>query len=223
MKSVIFDMDGVLFLTERLGYTTGREVCRKHGMDLTMEEYNKFMAGKRTYDAARTYLENKKADTTIAHVMVEEFRKMKRDVLKNRLKEEIVMRDGTIEMLERLRPKYRIALATSSVKEFALCILKGFGILDFFEVKLFAEDVNRGKPDPEIYCKTLQRLGLDSSECVVVEDSVNGINAAKAAGIKCIGIKSPEFNRNIKVADVVIDGFGDLTPAFIEGLGKKTL
>lgn len=220
MKSVIFDMDGVLVFTEKLGYITVREVCKKHGMDLTIGDYNRFMAGKRTDDAARTYLEKKKADISIAPVMVEEFRRLKRDVLVNRMKDEIVMRDGTIEMLERLGPKYRIALATSSAKEFALCILKGFGIFDFFEVKLFAEDVKKGKPDPEIYQKTLQRLGLKPSDCVVVEDSVNGINAAKAAGIKCIGIKSPEFNRNIKIADVVIDGFKSLTPSFIENLGK---
>lgn len=222
MKAVIFDMDGVLFFTESLNFMAAKETCRKRGIAISKADYVKHMVGKRTNEAVISFLESKGLDVSMAQEMVADFRRMKREVFRSGAKDAVLMRPGTVDALIGLSSRYRIALATSSIREFTMELLERFKIGKYFEAVLTAEDTKNGKPDPEIYRKASEALKLPTRECIAIEDTVHGIMSAKGAGMKCIGIKTPEFNnREISIADAVISGFGELTPALIENIGKS--
>jgi HAD superfamily hydrolase (TIGR01509 family) len=224
MKAVIFDMDGVLVLTERMGYEVAEKVCKRHGFALNPEDYNRILAGRRTAECARDYLKEKGGKPALAPVMVREFREMKREILRNRMKQFISVREGSRKMLNRLQGRYRLALATSTIKEFTDIMMEGFGLGKFFEVMLTAEDVSKGKPDPEIYLQVAGKLGLEPGDCAVVEDSPNGIRSAKNAGMACIAVRSDFFrDRDLSEADAVIEGFDELTPELVEKITKGEL
>ncbi len=99
---------------------------------------------------------------------------------------------GLSELLNWLEAHgYRKAVATSSKPTFKEIIFNHLGLQDRFEVVVTADEVSRGKPSPEIYQLALHRLGLSPSQCIVLEDSAPGLNAAKGAGCFCIIVPNP--------------------------------
>ena len=90
------------------------------------------------------------------------------------------------EILEYLKPKYRLALASSTNGTAVERQLKNAGVIDYFETRTTGEMVEHSKPDPEIYLMACHSLGLDPHECVAIEDSPNGIRSAAAAGLKVV-------------------------------------
>lgn len=101
-----------------------------------------------------------------------------------------------------------IVLATSTIRSFTEMILKGLSIIDFFDCIITAEDVENGKPDPEIYNLSVQKSALSKDLSVVYEDSKNGILSAKSANLLCIGIHTKGFNDEaVKYADYIIKDY----------------
>lgn len=83
------------------------------------------------------------------------------------------------------------------------------------------EEVKRGKPDPEIFITTAKRIGVNPESCLVIEDAENGVKAAKAAGMKCIGYKNMDSgNQDLSEADLVINNFSELNLDILKGLWK---
>lgn len=117
-----------------------------------------------------------------------------------------------INYLKYLKEKgYKTCLATSTVKEFVDVILKHYGLLEYFDEVLTADDVTKGKPDPQIYNIALKRLMVSKGEAIVFEDSKNGVSSAKNAGIYCIGILTKGLNEDyVYSADSVIENYKDL-------------
>jgi beta-phosphoglucomutase family hydrolase len=187
MKAVIFDMDGVLVLTEKMHYSLYKDVLKKHGFSLTPAEYATYFAGKRTKEAFESYL-HKHSYLESSDSLVKKFRSLKRDILFNALKEYVELRKDTASLLIDLKKKYALAIATSTIKEFTNIIVTSFNINQYFTVIVYAEDVAHGKPDPEVYLTAAKRLGISPSDCIVIEDAQNGVDAAKNAGMKCVSI-----------------------------------
>ncbi|HSJ01815.1 MAG TPA: HAD family phosphatase [Verrucomicrobium sp.] len=104
---------------------------------------------------------------------------------------------------------YRMAVATSAARSMQTMAFDAFDLGEFFETVVTAEDVKRGKPDPEPYLLAASRLGLDPTDCVVIEDSLNGVRSGKAAGCRVIGLTTsfPERELRLAGADVVIEGY----------------
>ncbi|HDP73450.1 MAG TPA: HAD family phosphatase [Candidatus Woesearchaeota archaeon] len=223
MKAVIFDMDGVLILTEKMAYKGFADVCRRHGHELSLRDYNDYFSGTRNEEAFEGFLKSKNADTYAVNQMADEFRAIKRELLTSRLKEVIILREGTKEMLERVKQAgYKTAIATSTVREFTEMIVNGLGLRKYFEKIITGNDVSRGKPDPEVYLLAAELLRAEPGECVVVEDAQNGIKSAKNAGMACIAVRDRSFGeRDISLADHVIERFSEITPELIEELIAK--
>lgn len=118
------------------------------------------------------------------------------DLVKKRINAElqlsscVELRDGVFDLLESLKGKIRIALATMNNKQVIDQMLQGCGLSRFFDLVLSADEVSKPKPDPEIYQKCLSKLGLKPASMVVIEDSVYGVRSAKKANIKCIAVLS---------------------------------
>lgn len=116
-------------------------------------------------------------------------------------------------------PEWRLAIATSSPENKARPTLKAARIeLEKFQAFINGDMVERKKPDPEIYLTAAQALGIDPSDCVVVEDAVEGIKAAKAAGMKCIAITNSFQAERLREADLVIDSAEQIDLELLHGI-----
>ena len=102
-----------------------------------------------------------------------------------------------------------LALASSSPRRIIDLFTSKTSTQSYFEFLLSGEEVPNGKPEPDIFLEAARRLGAAPAECVVIEDSANGVQAAVAAGMRCIGFQNPHSGtQDLKMADLVVDHFG---------------
>lgn len=126
---------------------------------------------------------------------------------------------GLVSFLKQLAESgIPIALATSSPRINVDFVLAGTGTADFFKVILDASHVSRGKPDPEVYLKAASALGRKPEECIVFEDSVNGIRSAQRAGMKVIALATTHPPEELPEVDRIISDFNDLDIGALENL-----
>jgi HAD superfamily hydrolase (TIGR01509 family) len=136
---------------------------------------------------------------------------MRSDIMRVKYKNESVPMPGLAHIIGAFYGKLKLAISTGSQGEFLDIVVDGLRIREKFEVLQASDDIEKGKPDPEIYLKTCKKLGLGPRECVVLEDSLNGALAGKRAGCYVIAVPS-EYTKgeNFDFADFVA---GDLFQA----------
>ncbi|HUX57351.1 MAG TPA: HAD-IA family hydrolase [Bacteroidales bacterium] len=124
------------------------------------------------------------------------------------------------EMISALQQNgFLLALASSSPHTQIDFILNEFELSNFFSVIVSGDDVRNGKPDPEIFLKASELTGISPEHCFVIEDSMNGVLAAKSANMRCIAYRNPNLgNQNLEHADIEIDSFKDLTINLIKNV-----
>lgn len=201
IKAVIFDVDGLMFDTEPLFSKVQVSIAEKRGKIFTPEIKHKMM-GTKQIDGVKILLNElgiKENPETVLQEYVDSYKEL--------IKKEIQPMPGLFELLDFLEIKnIRKAVATSSMREWIDVIFDKLNLSSRFEFITTAEECERGKPDPEIYNKSTKRLGLNSSDCLVLEDSPNGIKAAKEAG--CIAVAIPnEFTKgqDLSRADLIVE------------------
>ena len=217
IKAVIFDMDGLMFDTEALFSIVQTKINKKRGKDFTLEIQNKMM-GRKPIDAIKIMLKELGIDEdpeSVARERDAEYLEL--------LKTDSRAMPGLLEFLDILnKHNIRKAIASGSYHLWIDTLLERFKMKDQFEAVVSGEDVKVAKPDPEIYIKTVHKLGLRPEECLVLEDAVNGIKAAKAAG--CITVAIPNSftkHQDFSEADYVVESLSDLKLASILGYKHK--
>lgn len=120
-------------------------------------------------------------------------------------------------MEELEKERIPLAIATSARKPYTNFILDGLNIRKFFQQIATAEEITKGKPDPEIYLLAANKLGVDPRKCLAFEDALSGIKSAQAAGLKVIGITTTHSAEELKIADKIIDSFKDITIKTLRG------
>jgi len=215
IKAIIFDMDGVLLDTEPVHERAVRQCMEEdYGAKLTkkiisrvrgMVDREEFALYKKIFGIADS-IENMSSNKD------KRFFSMIRNT--------DVLFDGVPETLRKLRKDYVLALTTSTSGAKFDYETGLFGLKDF-KVVTNGDDVSKGKPDPECYIRTVKRLGLAPEECVVVEDAVNGVIAAKAAGVWCIGLRGTFPSSALKAAgaDIIVGDIREITYDRINTLG----
>lgn len=130
------------------------------------------------------------------------------------------LKKGAKVVLVELNKSYKIALATGALRSFALTALKEYKITNYFDYIIAGSDIKKGKPAPDIFLNAAKGLGLKPEECVVIEDARLGLDAAKAAGMKCIMVED-EFTKyqDHSLADYKIESL-DVLPSLINNLNK---
>ena len=184
LKAVIFDFDGLLVDTEIVSYRIYKELLKPYGCSFEMKEYSDHYSGKTEINNVTQLIENYDLDWSIEEGLDRVLEKEKEI-----LSEGVELKKGARELLSYLKQnKYLTAIATSSTKDRAMDILEDNGIADLFDEFVFAEDIQRSKPDPEVFLKAAEKLKAKPEECLVLEDSQTGIEAAVRAHMSVICI-----------------------------------
>lgn len=181
IKGVIFDFDGLIVDTETTWYEAFKEVFwESHHINLDLKGYSRCIGTGN--DVLYSYF-RELAGSSVNCELLEE----RATVRYENMMKAPVLREGVKEYLDEAKQNnMKIALASSSSKDWVHTYLELLEIIDYFEVINTKDDVSNIKPDPELYNKTLMDLGLSSHETIVFEDSLNGLTAAKEAGIRCV-------------------------------------
>lgn len=215
LKAVIFDMDGVIVDTEYTYLEEKAAMLKDWGHDLGIEYQYQFMGT--TYDFMwSTMIKELELPFTIEECIAE----------MNRRREAVIEKDGylpikhTAALIKRLKNRgLRLAVASSSPKEEIQKVLEALELVEYFELYVSGEECAHPKPAPDVFLKAALELGIEADECFVVEDSRNGVAAAKAAQMYCIGYANPDYaTQDLSKADVIVTDMDEITNQVIDKL-----
>lgn len=204
MKAVIFDMDGVLVDSQPYHFKADIDTMAEYGVIKDQKFYESF-AGTLTADRMRTLKEMFGLDVPVEEMTI----KRENMILDIMGKEDIKPVSGIPEFLRSIEEKgLTTAVASSSDYKLINLILDRLKIAQYFDSVTSGSDVKRGKPSPDVFLLAAERIGIEPAECLVVEDSENGVKAAKAAGMKVLGYINPTSGKqDLSLADFITDDF----------------
>jgi HAD superfamily hydrolase (TIGR01509 family) len=202
VKAVIFDLDGVLIDSEPLHAIADSQLLNAYGINVPDNYFDRFVG-----ITNRDMWEEIKKDYSLKPG-IEELMELQIP-LKLKLLAEMDFKPikGIIDLLEDLKKKdILMAIASSSPRQFIEKVIEKIGIKQYFTLWISGEEVERSKPEPDIFLKAAGLLHINPNACIVIEDSSSGTIAAKRAGMKCIGYRNPNSgNQDLSNADLIID------------------
>ncbi len=209
-RAVIFDLDGVLADSEPWWNEIDKKLLSEYGVAYR-GEYHRNVLGVSYYLAVEFYKK-----TFGLSAPTEELMRRRGEIAAEFFANRIGLFPSTRAVLKELwQMNLRLALATSSVSASARPFLDRHELTTFFEVILTGEEIERGKPHPDIYLRAAEKLGVTADACLVIEDALSGIAAGKAAGIRVAAIPDTRFvdpHEYEKEADYVLRSLSEIPP-----------
>jgi beta-phosphoglucomutase len=187
-KGFIFDLDGTLTLTQHLHYLALHEVFNKYGIDYTQKEDQEKYSGKGSKYTCEQVLKSRGKDSSPAEI--EKCAAAKKESYDKIIEAgEIKPVPGVSAFLEKARTAgIKMIVATGNKAAATAYLLDKAGLSGYFKKIISQSDVKNQKPAPDLFLKAASELGLKPDECVVFEDALNGVTAAKSGGIPCIAL-----------------------------------
>jgi HAD superfamily hydrolase (TIGR01509 family) len=211
---VIFDLDGVLVDSEIWWDEVRADFARQHDRTWTSDDRVAVMgANSRAWSAIMRErlaldMSDDEIERAIVDAVVERYRRSGAPLI-----------DGAVETVHRIASTRPVGLASSAHRDVIDAALRATGLADTFAVVVSSDEVDHGKPAPDVYLEAARRLGVDPVTCLIVEDSRNGILAAKAAGMIAVLVPNasvPPAPGTEELADIVLERLDDLDPDAIE-------
>ncbi|HKS78026.1 MAG TPA: HAD family phosphatase [Gaiellaceae bacterium] len=214
IQAVVFDLDGVLIASEEVWDAVRERYVRERGgrydsdvqramMGMSAPEWSKFL-----HEDAGVPDEPEAINRDVVELMLEAYRR------------ELPLLPGAVEAVRRVAGTFPLALASSSNRAIFEEVLELAGLTDCFRATVSSEEVERGKPAPEVYLEAARQLGVTPSSCAAVEDSHAGIRSASSAGMRVVAIPNASYPPDaeaLQLAAVTLASLDELTPERIEG------
>jgi len=226
LKAIIFDFDGIIADTEPMHLEAFRIVLKEINIELSDQEYySKYLA----YDDKTLFkkiMEDNEKDYNKTNI--ENLIDKKHILITELFTSRISLFAGFEEFLGLVKDRFVLSIASGALKSEIEFILNKFNLLSFFQIIVAADEVINCKPHPEPFLKALEKLNdfhdnkIEPTECLVFEDSNYGVEAAKTAGMKCIGITNSYDRNTLRKADLLVDSFNELNIDIIESLFIKS-
>ncbi|HET6884885.1 MAG TPA: HAD family phosphatase, partial [Rubrobacteraceae bacterium] len=213
IQAVVFDLDGVIVDSEHV-WDAAREALSRERGGGWHEDAQQDMMGMSSVEWSRYMHERLGLKDPPEEISAEVVRR-----LQATYREELPLIDGATEAVARLAGRWPLGLASSSNREIIDLVLELSGLDQFFEATVSSEEVQRGKPSPDVYLEAARRLGADPAGSAAVEDSRSGILSASAAGMRVVAIPNKRFppdEEALAAADVIIPSINELTPDAVE-------
>jgi HAD superfamily hydrolase (TIGR01509 family) len=213
IEGVVFDLDGVIIDSEELWDEVREGLAREHGgrwseqaqedmMGMSSTEWSRYM-----HEVVGLPEPPEEINREVVHRMLD------------RYTEKLPLIDGAVDAVKRLAARWPLGLASSSNRELIDHVLSLSGLEPYFKVTVSSEEVERGKPAPDVYLEAAQRLGVEPSRSAAIEDSANGIRSAHAAGMHVVAIPNHAFPPPADVlalANVVLESIKELDPDVVK-------
>jgi HAD superfamily hydrolase (TIGR01509 family) len=212
IDAVVFDLDGVIIDSEELWDEVREGLARERGGRWSPQAQADMM-GMSSTEWSR-YLH----EVVGLSEPPEEINREVVDRMLDRYSERLPLIDGAVGAVKRLAADWPLAVASSSNRVLLDRVLEVSGLAPYFKVTVSSEEVEHGKPAPDVYLETARRLGVEPPRCVAIEDSSSGIRSAHAAGMHVVAIPNRAFpppGDVLALADVVLDSVAELRPTTI--------
>ena len=213
-RAVIFDADGVLIDSYRAHFEAWKAMGRRLGIDLPEDRF----AG--TFGRRNEDLMHDLWGDAVAEADIPAWSDWKEATYRDILMRAFPAMDGARELIDALRAAgFRLAVGSSGPPENVAACLRGLERADAFDATVDGSEVQRGKPDPEVFLTAAAKLAVAPGRCAVVEDAVAGVEAAKRAGMAAVGLTGTTSREALAPrADRVVDSLRDLTPKTLAAL-----
>lgn len=216
IRGIIFDMDGVITDNNQYHEQAWTEFCSNYGISLTEEEIHQYIFGRVARDTLE-YIFKRELSPDELSTYLDQKERIYRKLYEPHIKPV----KGLMGLMASLkRQEYKLALATSAPPGNVDFMFHHIAIQQFFDIVLDGDSIKKGKPDPEIYLKAVDWLGLTPTECIIFEDSMPGIKAAIAAGATVIGLATTHQAALLKGVDMVIKDFTEFNAERIADIGR---
>jgi HAD superfamily hydrolase (TIGR01509 family) len=218
IEAVVFDLDGVLVDSEQAWDGARRELVEERGgtwtdgaeidmLGMSSREWPVYLRDRLGVDMEPADI----SDDVVARMLAG-------------YRTRLPLIPGAVAAVERMAARWPLGLASSSNRPLIDAALSGMGIGELFRATVSSEEVERGKPAPDVYLETAHRLGVEPAKAVAIEDSGSGIGSARDAGMRVVAIPNPHFPPPEDVladADLVLDGLAELTTDAVESASSR--
>lgn len=184
MKAIIFDMDGLMIDTEGLYFEAERDIAKAFKKTIKDETLWKMM-GKNPIEGMEIFVKDLELP-----IMPQEAVHLRNELMRQKMKNDLKALPGLSHIIDSFFGRLKLAVSTGAQKEFLDIALDRLGIRNKFLVLQTSDEIIHGKPEPEIFFKTCAKLGLAPHECIVLEDSENGVKAGHRTGCYVIAVPS---------------------------------
>jgi len=215
VAAVIFDLDGVLLDSESAWVEVKKEFTEESGgrwedrarmemLGMSSTEWSRYM-----HDELGVPVSPEEISSEVAKRLMQRYRRR------------LPLLPGAVEAVRSMASEWPLALATSSNRNVIDLVLSESGLADAFAATVSSEEVDRGKPAPDVYLEAAKQLGVEPTACVAIEDSTNGIRSAHAAGMAVVAVPNRDFPPEadaLALADLELDSLEQLSPQRVERL-----
>jgi len=213
IEAVVFDMDGVIVDSEQVWDDVREALVRERG-GRWHERAQADMMGMSSVEWSAYMHERLGLPEPPAEINDEVVRRML-----DRYRADLPLLPGAVEAVERLAARWPLAVASSSNRPLIEAVLEAAGISSRFATTVSSEEVQRGKPSPDVYLEAARRLGIAPARCAAIEDSANGLRAAHAAGMRVLALPNPHYppaEDALALAHAVLRSAEELTPELVD-------
>ncbi len=212
IKGVIFDMDGVISDTQKFHAQVEAKILNRFNIKITPEEITERYSGVRTKDFFGVLLKQQGANYNLSELMEEKWKAMAELAASG--VDEI---PGSVNLIKTLQGKhYLLAVASASNLAYVNSVLGALKITSFFNAVVSGDMILKGKPDPEGFLSAASKIGVPPKNCVVIEDGLSGMEAAKNAGMFCIGLVSSK--EKVYPTNNLVLSLSEITADYLENL-----